>query len=153
MGWSIGYDDNRKRDIGYGVPSICDHPGCGKEIDRGLSYVCGGQPFGGEYGCGLYFCSDHRYPDGRDFQCERCRDGKEPFDPTPDTLEWVRWKLTDESWKQWREEHPDEVSALNEKVSGVGNRQVHHLTENERSALDRALLRSVRIVKRRVPST
>ena len=28
MGWSIGYDTNWKRDIGYGVPAKCDHPRC-----------------------------------------------------------------------------------------------------------------------------
>src|SRR4051812_7048849 len=26
MGWSIGYDSNWQRDIGYGVPAFCDHP-------------------------------------------------------------------------------------------------------------------------------
>jgi hypothetical protein len=44
MGWSIGYDENWKRDIGYGVPAVCDHPKCNKIINRGLSYVCGGEP-------------------------------------------------------------------------------------------------------------
>ncbi len=53
MGWSIGSDGDR--DIGYGVPAECDHPDCTAEIDRGLSYVCGGDPYGGEYGCGLFF--------------------------------------------------------------------------------------------------
>lgn len=42
MGWSIGFDSNWNRDIGYGVPAFCDHPGCTAEIDRGLAYVCGG---------------------------------------------------------------------------------------------------------------
>jgi len=32
MGWSIGYDGNWKRDIGYGVPAYCDFPGCWTEI-------------------------------------------------------------------------------------------------------------------------
>lgn len=60
MGWSVGWDYNWNRDIGYGVPAICDHPECSEEIDRGLAYVCcGQQPHGGEYGCGLYFCSEH----------------------------------------------------------------------------------------------
>ena len=59
MGWSVGYDSKWERDIGYGVPAICDHPGCNKEIDRGLGYVCGGEPYGGEHGCGLFFCGEH----------------------------------------------------------------------------------------------
>lgn len=54
MGWSIGYDERWKRDIGYGVPATCDHPGCEEKIDRGLSCVCANQqPYGGEHGCGL----------------------------------------------------------------------------------------------------
>jgi len=112
MGYSIGYDENWKRDIGYGVPAICDHPGCGKAIDRGLSYVCGGMG-GGQYGCGLFFCEEHLYygiVDASESLCERCCDGQEPFDPTPDTMEWLRHKLIDESWARWREECPQEVA-------------------------------------------
>ena len=114
MSWSIGYDNNHKRDIGYGVPAICDHPDCNKEIDRGLEYVCADQePYGGENGCGLYFCSDHQINSKQ--QCERCAEEKEPFDPKPDTKEWINWKLTHKSWKQWREENQEEVERL--KVS------------------------------------
>lgn len=114
MGWSIGYDETWKRDIGYGVPAICDHPGCGKEIDRGLARVCGAEPWGGDDGCGLFFCSDHLglNTDNRQPVCERCAANADPFDPTPDTPEWVKWKLTDESWAEWRAANPDEVKAL-----------------------------------------
>jgi len=59
MSWSIGFDEYWQRDIGYGVTAHCDHPGCEQKIDRGLSYVCGGFPFGGAYGCGLHFCEKH----------------------------------------------------------------------------------------------
>lgn len=55
MGWSIGYDNNWKRDIGYGVPATCDHPDCNEEIDRGLAYVCGNEPRGGEDGGNNYW--------------------------------------------------------------------------------------------------
>lgn len=112
MGWSVGYDEHWKRDIGYGVPAYCDHPGCMKEIDRGLSYVCGDEPYGGERGCGLYFCWQHLTCDSL---CERCRDEKEPFEATPDHPLWSNHKLTDESWRQWRDENPEEVAALKEK--------------------------------------
>jgi len=116
MGWSIGFDSDWNRDIGYGVPATCDHPGCGAEIDRGLAYVCGGQPYGGDHGCGLYFCSDHkRYAgDKRDNEplCSRCYMGRDPFTATPDLIEWIAWKLTDESWQQWRDENPEEVAQL-----------------------------------------
>ena len=118
MGWSIGFDSRWNRDIGYGVPAVCDYPECGEVVDRGLSYVCGGQPYGGEHGCGLFFCEDHlmhaiagRATLGPQ-QCERCAEEDPPFEPTPDTREWIEHKLTDESWAQWRDENPEAVSAM-----------------------------------------
>jgi len=117
MGWSIGFDSKWNRDIGYGVPAYCDYPGCGAEIDRGLSYVCGGEPYGGEHGCGLYFCSKHR--ELREFEddcckevCERCHIDADAFTPVAEHPTWINWKLTDESWKQWRDENAAEVERL-----------------------------------------
>ena len=110
MGWSVGYSEKHKRDVGYGVPCICEHPDCDKEIDRGLSYVCGDMHDGGEYGCGLYFCSEHllipfEQRDDCNQLCERCLpDGGDAFDPKPDTQEWINHKETDESWAAWRAE-------------------------------------------------
>ena len=73
MGWSLDFDTNWCRDIGYGVPAYCDYPDCGDEINRGLSFVCGGEPHGGERGCGLYFCSKHLHLYVKLPQlCERC---------------------------------------------------------------------------------
>ncbi len=117
MGWSIGFDSNWNRDIGYDVPAICDSPKCNEEIDRGLGYVCGGQPFGGEKGCGLYFCSEHlfyhEFRDGEFEQvCERCDTYKYPYKAKPDTKEWINWKLHDESWADWRKENPDLVESF-----------------------------------------
>lgn len=124
MGWSIGYDSNHKRDIGYGVPAVCDHPDCNAEIDRGLSYVCGGEPYGGEHGCGLYFCGNHRefteipVCDDPNVEgdyanlCERCVKGEDHFPLKPDVQEWRDWKRTDPSWAQWREENPEEAAKL-----------------------------------------
>ena len=110
MGWSIGYDDNWQRDIGYGVPAFCDHPGCGAKIDRGLAHVCGGEPYGGEHGCGLHFCGDHIA--GMNNQCERCRQQQLPFDPTPDHRTWIAHKLTDATWQPWRDANPADVAKL-----------------------------------------
>ena len=110
MSWAVGFDSNWKRDIGYGVPSICDHPDCSSEIDRGLSYVCGNDVYGGEDGCGLFFCAKHSVNWLQ--QCERCESGSDPFQPTPDTQEWRDWKRTDESWAQWRAENPELADAL-----------------------------------------
>lgn len=112
MNWSIGYDSDWNRDIGYGVPSICDHPDCDQRINRGLSYVCGGEPYGGE-GCGLFFCQRHL--NGGTF-CERCRRTLEPFNAKPDVIEWVRHKLTDESWDHWRRSNPEEVERLTTRL-------------------------------------
>lgn len=115
MGYAVGYDSNHKRDIGYGVPAVCDHPGCNEQIDRGLSYVCGGQPYGGDAGCGLFFCGKHlAYYDGGPQLCERCGEPEDPedvrpFDPKPDVQEWIDWKMTDASWAEWRAENPDFV--------------------------------------------
>ena len=110
MSWAVGYDSRWGRDIGYGVPAYCDHPRCHAEIDRGLSYVCcGEEPYGGERGCGLYFCEAHRDWEGR---CPRCRHYKAPYPVKHDHPEWVRHKLTDASWAQWRDDNPDEVRAL-----------------------------------------
>ncbi len=130
MGWAVGYDTNWKRDIGYGVPSLCDYPGCNAEINRGLSYLCGGpEPnYGEPHGCGLFFCSEHKHPrpvnatdedgDWADI-CDRCAHGEPPFEPTPDQPEWIRHKLTDATWEQWRAENPDEVAELSARLRGA----------------------------------
>jgi len=115
MGWSIGFDGDWNRDIGYGVPAVCDHPKCDAKIDRGLSYVCGGDPYGGDKGCGLYFCGDHLAGDPE--RCERCLAGQPPFNPKPDVDEWLEWKLNDESWADWRRTHPEAVEKIRERVS------------------------------------
>lgn len=111
MSWSIGYDTTWDREIGYGVLAVCDHPECNAEIDRGLGYVCADQePYGGDNGCGLFFCPDHQVDIGQ--RCERCTEGKEPFEAKPDKKEWIEHKLTHKSWQQWRDENPDEVKRL-----------------------------------------
>lgn len=90
MGWAVGYDEHWKRDVGYGVPAFCDHPDCSAEIDRGLAYVCGQYPFGGEDGCGLHFCPTHLLFPGQ--LCERCFTRNEddmtwaPFDAKPGSV-------------------------------------------------------------------
>ena len=120
MGWSIGFDEKWQRDIGYGVPAQCDHPGCLTEIHRGLEYVCGSEPRGGDNGCGLYFCGEHRFAIIYNYKalgvpcyaCTRCFDLKEPFEPSVDIELWRDWKKTDASWAEWREENPDKVKEL-----------------------------------------
>jgi len=122
MRYAVGYDSQWYRDIGYGVPSICDHPECNTEIDRGLSYVCGGEPYGGEHGCGLFFCEEHLHLSMKKPQCcEKCVVQEDEierdlcFEPKPDTQEWIQHKLTDKSWQQWRDDNPEEVKKLTGK--------------------------------------
>jgi hypothetical protein len=107
MGWSLGWDSNWKRDIGYGVPAHCDHPGCRRVIDRGLSYVCGGEPYGGQHGCGLFFCDKHLSYSGKGcyLKCERCANKQKPFYPKPDHKSWIHFKMHDWSWAEWRKEN------------------------------------------------
>jgi hypothetical protein len=122
MGYGV-YEVNG-RDAGYHVPAICDHPDCNEEIDRGVSYVCGDEPGGGEHGCGFYFCGEHllirvagllgdepQLPQ----RCERCCNGEQPFDMKPDHLQWVGWKLQHKSWQDWRDDNPEEVSQMQQR--------------------------------------
>lgn len=105
MSWAVGYNNDLRRDIGYGVPSYCDHPGCYAKIDRGLSHICGDLHYE-EDGCGLVFCASHLFMnDSGKFQCERCCAGKPPFKPSLDTDEWIEHKMTHQSWAEWREEN------------------------------------------------
>lgn len=102
MGWAVGCNEHWKRDIGYGVPAWCDHPECEEVIDRGLAHACcDEQPYGGDRGCGLYFCSKHSSALGR---CERCAKRRKPFNAKPDHPDWINHKTTDPSWAEWRAE-------------------------------------------------
>ena len=122
MGWSIGYDSKWGRDIGYGVPALCDHPDCNDKIDRGISFLCGGVGYCDDGGCGLFFCGKHM---GWKY-CEKCivaidsETGEplddvpplDPFNAKPDIAEWAQWKLTHHSWQGWREDNPLEVEKM-----------------------------------------
>lgn len=107
MGWSYGVGKDG-RDIGHGVPALCDHPECKTEINRGLSYVCGMINTDGEdRGCGLHFCSEHLLYSVKFGQlCFRCwPKQRKPFTRKPDVLKWRQHKFTDPSWHAWREEN------------------------------------------------
>lgn len=130
MGWSVGYDTNWKRDIGYGVPATCDYPGCNVRVDRGLGHVCGWQqPQGGEEGCGLFFCAEH----GGGTICDRCEKAGAPYTPSPDVREWIEHKLTDASWAAWRDTAPAEVAVLRAAI-GYGTAGVSERTQDGKPA-------------------
>ncbi len=114
-----------KRWGGYGIPAYCEHPLCDEEIDRGMAYACGGEPFS-EVGCDRYFCGKHReYAGFRSDNtpcrhradckcdcwevCERCAEGKSPFDYKQEHPKWINHFLKDKSWAKHRKENPDEV--------------------------------------------
>jgi hypothetical protein len=67
----------------------------------------------------LYFCGAHLFmaSDFRATLCERCLENREPFEPTPDTQEWIHHKATDESWASWRAEQ--QASAEAQPVSNT----------------------------------
>ena len=60
MGWGNCGEDSKGRPIGYRHRAVCDFPGCGKKIHRGLAYACGGAHGDDEYSCEGYFCDSHR---------------------------------------------------------------------------------------------
>jgi hypothetical protein len=72
MGWAFCGQDEKGRDIGYGVKAKCDHLGCAADIDRGLGCVCGGMHGGDGKGCGGYFCGAHLSYAGGTQLCEKC---------------------------------------------------------------------------------
>jgi hypothetical protein len=117
----MGYEIYRVGDRwgGYGVPTICEYPGCNEEIDRGFANACGEEPFS-EIGCDRYFCSKHlQYHNfniggGRksSLVCERCAKRKSPFPYKPEHPNWIKHLLTDKSWGEWRKKNPNEVKRL-----------------------------------------
>lgn len=127
MGWSLGEDRNCKRFVGYGVVAFCDYPGCTKTIDRGLYYVCGGEPYGGDEGCGLFFCDEHmHYGQFSGQKCIRCADNKTPFKPKKyEHPRWIKHVLTHGSWQQWREENPEEVRRYKKMMKTIKYMQQH----------------------------
>lgn len=114
MSWAVG-EGKDGRDVGYGVPAFCDHPDCNEKINRGLSHVCGMINTEGEdRGCGLHFCTAHLLYSPKYGQlCERCYPRqRRSWLRKPDHAEWIKHKLTDESWKRWRVENTAEVAAM-----------------------------------------
>lgn len=59
MSWANCGNDSMGRPIGYAHPAKCDQEGCEAEIDRGLSYACGGMHGNTEIACEKYFCEEH----------------------------------------------------------------------------------------------
>jgi hypothetical protein len=79
MGWAFG-TNAEGRQIGYGMPAVCEHEGCTEEIDCGLAYCCGGlkgTAHGGNGpGCAHFFCPKHLFAvhGAPAMLCENCCD-------------------------------------------------------------------------------
>lgn len=121
MGYAV-YEDRGAQDLGverwagYGIPAVCDQPGCNNAIDRGLSYRCGEMS---DEGCGLSFCANHLWVARGTNQvqmCQRCCDDEEPVTPKPDTQQWEHHILMDVSWTRWRQQNPEKVVAMQERT-------------------------------------
>jgi hypothetical protein len=122
VSWAIGGPDNHGRWYGYGVPATCDQPECSESIDRGLAHACGDGVMGRDDNCGLHFCGKHlsySHPTSDLAYCERCAEGKPPFDPKPETAEWLTHLLTDESWQRWRDENPQRVEQIRAAIAAA----------------------------------
>jgi hypothetical protein len=132
--YRINKDTGGYRFAGYGVPAICEHPDCLKEIDRGVSYACGGVP-NSEHGCDRYFCSEHlnyvyfkedgllcrhrKDCDCDSFEiCEMCSKQKNPFPYKNESKEWVKHVIKDKSWKEWRQKNPEIVAEYQKILLG-----------------------------------
>jgi len=90
----------------YWVPCFCTHPGCNKEIDRGVWSVCWWDPFSDEFWCALRFCESHLdYMPRRWWGvnvCKRCKKLQKPFIKKPESKERIEHISTDESREEWR---------------------------------------------------
>lgn len=127
MGWAVGYDSKNQRDIGYGVPACCDHPDCTQEIHRGLSYVCGGRPFGGKQGCGLFFCIKHLNLGSGPQKCDACFYDLDTYSAKQDLIKWIYWKLHHSSWHQWRSENPAAVLLLKSRIDMASPQEIEEV--------------------------
>lgn len=141
MGYSVYYSDKNKRWQGYGVPAYCDHPNCKKTIDRGMGYVCCDDQ-DHMYSCGGFYCAEHadlctliskdEFEDLEDYDVQEkleeygltdlpifdgdgyfyhCQHKPIEAKEHPNWLEHIE---KDESWREWREESPDELKRMQE---------------------------------------
>ena len=109
MGYAVYWMNNRFQ--GYGVPAYCDCPGCQEKIDRGLGYQHEEEDRGA-YAPSVFVCNNHQTTpiDEIDVDCSR------------EHPEWLKHVLTDDSWKQWREENPERVKMYQLSLSLGGQK-------------------------------
>ncbi|MFZ4843938.1 hypothetical protein [Mycetocola saprophilus] len=137
MGYAVYEDTKNNRWAGYGVPAVCDWPECDTAIDRGMAFKCE------DHGTFKLFLNGEeidydRYEDEPDaeeewveaegcefFLCHAHLDDRDKFDHgtlkvgKPDSVEWLKHMLTDESWADWRTENPEKVRAHQATVNAA----------------------------------
>lgn len=145
MGYAV-YEDETARELGvtrwagYGVPGVCDDPECDTEIGRGMGYRCERRYIEDAdvqerevEGCGLHFCEEHL--------STGCSEEHATYTPTPDTPEWERHMLTDDSWEQWRTDNPGLVALMQahqhskEKGTMIDIERIAHVCHEANRAL------------------
>ena len=150
MSWCIGFSKEQNRDVGYGVPAICDHPGCSNAINRGIGYLCC-EDISHVASCQGYFCEDHRHnytlgDELEDMEPEELEEleelGVNIDDPETqlriaegdiirchhqaierkESAVWLEHCLTDDSWETWRNQNPAMVTAYQKALENkTGN--------------------------------
>lgn len=80
MSWARGIRDDGK-EAGYDIDDVCGHPECQEEIDRGISFTCGGVEYlHSGYGCGEWFCPNHLEFGTHGFLCYTCIQAEEDIE-------------------------------------------------------------------------
>lgn len=131
MSWAdCGKNEKTGQNMGYGWDSKCHKRGCGADIHRGLSYVCGSMHEGGTYGCGYYFCEKHLaflFFHDREHEtvqlCDKCYASLEK------ALLEDGWTDEDDGWKGPPDAEPT-ISALRPSV-GTGAKSENPPTKGE----------------------
>lgn len=95
MGWANCGQDSKGRPIGYAHAGTCDETGCERNIDRGLSYACGGMHGESELYCEGYFCPAHLSSTHEGMLCARCRDalGTDPDEVPDEVIDSIYWEF------------------------------------------------------------
>lgn len=151
MGYSIGFSKELNRYIGYGVIAVCDHSECQTVIDRGMGCACcDGLPHHGN--CLGYFCAEHienylyfdeledlgedelsalgleadDLPEEEDNPVYKCKhtiaEGKESID-------WLNFILTDDTWAKWREVNPTYIAHYKELLQKNESKKAYVLVQ------------------------
>jgi hypothetical protein len=67
--------------------------------------------------------------------CPKCyRYDYKHYKAKPDSVGWMRHKLRDASWFQWRKESPDEVQKIRDFIYSLNNKNASYKTKRQSSS-------------------